>query len=119
MSSTNSPSPPIAPSVTEVLNRPAKVRFTPLSARGEPMVWIMGMSLVLCLILIGGLLGRVIFEGFRTFWPREIERVTLADGTTVQGMRTRERDDPALGPPQFLLRVGNREIGNQIGRAHV
>ncbi len=97
--------------VAEVLRKPVKVRTTPLSARGEPAVWFMGMSLILCLVLIAGLLGRVVAEGLSTFWPGAIERVALDSGQVLQGVRTKDELDPSTGLPRFLLRVGNRELG--------
>lgn len=84
-----------------------------MSARGEPMVWLMGLSLVLCLILIIGLLGKVVFEGARTFWPRPIQLITLQDGTKVLGPQSRT-DILEVGTqtvPRVLIRVGNRELG--------
>lgn len=98
-------------SVTELLRKPAKVRPTPLSARGEPAVWFMAMSLILCLTLIVGLLSRVVVEGLSTFWPGAIERITLDSGQVLQGVRTKDELDPGTGLPRFLLRVGNRELG--------
>ncbi len=111
MSTMTPPEPRVVKTVTELLRKPVKVRPTPLSARGEPAVWFMAMSLILCLTLIVGLLGRVIYEGMTTFWPGTIERITLENGTVLQGVRTKDELDPSTGLPRFLLRVGNRELG--------
>jgi ABC-type phosphate transport system permease subunit/ABC-type phosphate transport system auxiliary subunit len=93
--------------------RPVNARVTPMSARGEPMVWLMGLSLVLCLVLIIGLLGKVLVEGSRTFWPRPIQLLTLNDGSKVLGVETRADRLEAGGRvvPRTLLRTGNRELG--------
>ncbi len=85
----------------------AKHRETPLSARGEPMIWLTGGALVLCLVMIVGLLGMIVTHGLLTFWPRPIDRVTLNSGEVFLGVPTDTRDDP----PQVLYRTGNRDIG--------
>ena len=54
-------------------------------AGGEPAVWLAGASLALCLAMIGGLLGLIVWQGARTFWPGELVRVTLRDGRTLLG----------------------------------
>jgi ABC-type phosphate transport system permease subunit/ABC-type phosphate transport system auxiliary subunit len=77
------------------------------------MVWLMGLSLVCCLILIIGLLGKVLFEGARTFWPRPIHLITMQDGTKVLGpvSRTDVLEVGTQRVPRELIRVGNRELG--------
>jgi phosphate transport system permease protein len=45
-------------------------RRTPLSAHGEPMVWITGGGLIVCLGLILWLISLVVYNGGRTFWPK-------------------------------------------------
>jgi phosphate transport system permease protein len=77
------------------------------------MVWLMGLSLVLCLVLIIGLLSRVLIEGSRTFWPRPIQLLTLNDGSKILGVETRADTLEVNGKimPRTLLRTGNRELG--------
>ena len=82
-------------------------RATPLSARGEPMIWLTGGALVVCLVMIVGLVGMIVAQGLTTFWPRPIERVTLNSGEVFLGIPTAEQADP----PQTLYRTGNRDIG--------
>ena len=92
-------------------NKPAgpKRRATPPSALGEPMIWLTGGALVVCLVMIIGLVSMIITQGLTTFWPRPIERVTLNDGTVFLGVPTKAADDP----PQVVYRTGNRDIGNE------
>ena len=54
-------------------------------AGGEPAVWLAGASLAVCLAMIVGLLGLIVWQGSRTFWPGEVVRVTLRDGRTLLG----------------------------------
>ena len=86
-----------------------KVRSTPLSARGEPMIWLTGGALVVCLVMIIGLVGMIIVQGSTTFWPRPVERVTLHSGEVFLGVRTAEEAEPA----RTLFRTGNRDIGRE------
>ncbi len=110
-------------------------RVTPLSARGEPVVWITGMAMVVCTLMIVVLLSLAAVMGSLTFWPRPIDHVTLRSGEKLLGVPVREEsydpgpedaaaiaaaraegklDGAALDrdgrPIRRLYRVGNREI---------
>ncbi len=56
-----------------------------LLARGEPMVWFTGAGLAICLVMIGGLLAFVIYEGTATFWPGDVMQVKTIDGRALMG----------------------------------
>jgi len=74
-------------------------RHTPIAARGEPYVWLTGGGLAVATCMILGLLLLVLAGGLRTFWPRRIVELTLADGAKVMGEITRTeryRPDPEL-----------------------
>ncbi len=86
-------------------------RRTLPSAVGEPMVWLTGSALVLCLGMIAVLLVLVINNGLRTFWPGDIDRLTLNDGEQVMGIRVSEDSSG-----RYLYRVGNRDIGQESFR---
>ncbi len=60
-----------------------------LFAHGEPMVWLSGGSLAICLIMIIGLLGIIVYHGVGTFWPGQLHQITLFDGTVYLGEHTR------------------------------
>lgn len=121
---------------------PAKVvissRRTPLSARGEPAVWLLGLALCLCVTLVVALMVLIVREGLRTFWPRPIERVTLVGGEKLLGVPMQDEsfdaaDDEAKAiesrrgasgliegafgddrrPTRRLYRVGNRDVGQE------
>ncbi len=66
--------------------RSPRSRSTPLSARGEPVVWLTGMAMSICVLMIVALLGVTVYQGSRTFWPRPIDTLTRIDGRTVMGM---------------------------------
>lgn len=113
-------------------------RGTPLRARGEPAVWLMGAALITCVTLIATLLALIVGNGLATFWPDPIDRVTLRGGETFLGVpvkdevydagapdRQRLAEMPAGAelisgaiasdgrPVRRLYRVGNRELGQQ------
>jgi ABC-type phosphate transport system permease subunit/ABC-type phosphate transport system auxiliary subunit len=101
-------------------------RSTPLSARGEPVVWITGLAMAICLVMIVSLLGLTLVQGSTTFWQGPIERVTLKSGAVLLGMPVRtEEFDPGLTQRQTLagrLRAGelNRSMfgagtGSELG----
>lgn len=66
-----------------------------LSAYGEPMLWLTGGALAVCVVMIVGLLLLVIRMGLVTFWPAPVVQLTLEDGTVLMGEVTRtERFQP-------------------------
>ncbi|HEU4394146.1 MAG TPA: phosphate ABC transporter permease PstA [Planctomycetota bacterium] len=62
----------------------------PLTAFGEPLVWLTGGALALCLLMIVGLLVLVFWQGFTTFWPAPVVRTVLRDGRVLMGEVTRD-----------------------------
>ncbi len=113
-------------------------RRTPLSSRGEPMIWLTGVALVVAAGVIVALLAIVVTGGIGTFWPAPIDRVSLADGSAFLGVPVRDEsydpgalqraqlaraaqagDIPASSldadglPLRRLYRVGNKEILGQ------
>jgi phosphate transport system permease protein len=67
-------------------------RRTSLFARGEPLVWLTGGALVLCLLMIAGLILIVFANGLTTFWPQPIVRITTPEGEVLLGEVTRQED---------------------------
>ena len=63
-------------------------RRTSLLAHGEPMVWLTGASLAMCLMMILGLLVLVLERGGGTFWPKPIVEIRTLDGETYLGQVT-------------------------------
>ncbi|MFI4897632.1 MAG: hypothetical protein ACIARR_07385, partial [Phycisphaerales bacterium JB059] len=117
-------------------------RRTPLAAHGEPAVWLMGVALLLCLVLIVSLIGIIVVRGGRTFWPNEIQTVTLRSGETflgqpqhaeryLPGPEERARIDELIAvgtleadaideegrAERRRYRVGNRDLGQQSFRS--
>lgn len=114
-------------------------RRTPLSARGEPQIWLTGGAMILSVAAIVWLLSLVAWQGLRTFWPGPLDLVTVrASGAAFLAAPVREEAyDP--GPARLaqiraqiasgasmasslskdglavrrLYRVGNREVTGQ------
>ncbi len=92
-----------------------------LSAHGEPMIWITGGALCLCLFMIIGLLGLVVWQGLTSFWPRPIVQITTLSGDHHLGIQSREEsyrvEDSGLEPRgesrmRRMIRTGNYELTN-------
>ncbi|NJL30409.1 MAG: hypothetical protein HC898_01580 [Phycisphaerales bacterium] len=60
-----------------------------LLAQGEPLVWLTGGALMLCLVMILLLLALVLGQGIGTFWPVPLVQVTTHDGRILAGEITR------------------------------
>jgi phosphate transport system permease protein len=88
-------------------------RTSSLLAMGEPMVWLMGGALALALLMVLGLLGHVIYEGGRTFWPGRLERFETKSGpflgevTTVEDYTRAGATEPER---RWLVRTGNFDV---------
>ena len=84
--------------------------------RGEPMIWLTGSALGLCILMITGLIGVILTNGLSSFWPRPLEQVTLKDGAVFLGEVVRREAIPEPGHPErpakhrIQLRVGNRDL---------
>ncbi|MFT3809094.1 MAG: hypothetical protein QM698_04190 [Micropepsaceae bacterium] len=76
---------PKSPSVARAGAGRARNYNTDLAARGEPMVWAMGGSLAIGLLMIVGILGLIAWMGFTTFWPQPVSVVTTKDGKVIAG----------------------------------
>ena len=71
-----------------------------LIARGDPMVFLTGGALAVCLAMVVALVAFVIYRGVATFWPSAVHQLELADGTLYVGEKTREESFDLT--PQFF-----------------
>ena len=46
---------------------------------GEPMVWLTGSALAMCVIMIAGFLLYILWMGMSTFWPSDLHEFELKD----------------------------------------
>jgi phosphate transport system permease protein len=87
--------------------RPAAVRRRPkgisLLARGTAPIWLSGGAMTICLVMIGGLLAFILFQGVLTFWPIPIVKIATVTGATFMGEVT--RDDTYRPEPTVIERL--------------
>ena len=87
-----------------------------LIRRGEPMIWLTGSALGICILMIAGLIIVILVNGLSFFWPKRLEQVTLKDGSAFLGEVANREAIANPGQPdhrqkqRILLRVGNRDL---------
>jgi phosphate transport system permease protein len=78
---------------------------------GEPFIWLTGGALALCLLMVVGLIGLILYNGLGFFWPASVVRVTLKDGKVLTGsLADREPIPGKSGQYRIKLKVGNRDL---------
>jgi phosphate transport system permease protein len=78
---------------------------------GEPFIWLTAGALAMALIMVGGLLAIIVVNAAGFFWPSEVVRLTLKDGTVLTGPVTeRERIPGAVEGWRLKLNVANRDL---------
>jgi len=82
---------PASEPVTNKLARPPRAKScTSLLAHGQPLVWLNGGALVVCLVMIIGLLLLIFRQGMATFWPAPLLEIHTWDGKRYLGEVIRE-----------------------------
>src|SRR5262245_51017835 len=90
-----------------------------LFRRGEHWIWMTGAALAVCLLMIAGLLGVVVYNGMGFFCPHPLVVPELADGTKLMGAVTRHETfhkPSETNPAQSTLqsrtqfKVANRDV---------
>jgi phosphate transport system permease protein len=81
---------------------------------GHPWIWVTRCATALLLLMVAGIVGIVVVNGLRTFWPRRLVRYEMKDGTVVVGeevrRETRKVGADSRSEEQIFIRVGNREV---------
>jgi phosphate transport system permease protein len=83
---------------------------------GDPFVWLTGAALAFALLMVLGLVGLVLVHGLGFFWPREVARITLADGNVVVGEVVQREPIPGplapgvARPFRIKVKQGNRDL---------
>ena len=77
--------------------------------RGEPFVWVSGLTLSIIISMTALLLYVVIANGIGVFWPQRLLQISLNDGRLVLGELTKEEKDNN-NVSRLQLKIGNREI---------
>jgi phosphate transport system permease protein len=84
---------------------------------GDPFIWLTGGALAFSLIMVAGLVILILWSGLGFFWPTDVTRLLLADGTVVLG-QIAEREvipqpsAPVGTPVKYRIKVkqGNRDL---------
>jgi phosphate transport system permease protein len=89
--------------------------------RGDPMIWLTGSALGMCVLMISGLLIVILTNGLSFFWPKTLTQVKLKDGTVMLGEVVGREAIPNPGHESNLkvhriqVRLGNRDLsGNDF-----
>jgi phosphate transport system permease protein len=84
---------------------------------GDPFIWLTGGALALALIMVAGLLMLILWSGLGFFWPTDVTRLLLADGTVVLGQIVEHEAIPQPGAPagtpvtyRLKVKQGNRDL---------
>lgn len=84
---------------------------------GDPFVWLSGVALMFCLLMIAGLLFLIAAKGLGFFWPSGLAQLDLKDGTRLMGVITDHEKIKGYnaGPeaPEIYrtqLKIGNRDL---------
>ena len=84
---------------------------------GDPFIWLTGGALAWSLIMVAGLLMLILWSGLGFFWPTDVTRLFLADGTVVLGQIVEQEVIPQPGAPvgtpvtyRLKVKQGNRDL---------
>ena len=92
---------------------------------GEAWVWLSAAGLSIGLLMVAGLLGLIVRNGLKTFWPKEIVRIELAEGSRfamrgtnvlgggIAGTRRKivQRAPEGSGTErEWHLQIGNKDV---------
>ena len=78
---------------------------------GEPFIWLTGGALASSLIIVVGLVTLILTSGLGFFWPANVLRMTLRDGTVITGLVVeRERVPGKTGDYRIKVQVANRDL---------
>ena len=111
---------PVKPKSTRRRRKRGSVAGISVLAQGEPMIWLTGGSLALCLLMIIGLLGAVLFLGLSTFRPLPVVQVELLDGTIIAGEVTNQESfnisaDSLLNEQPMVVDAFIERTAQQLG----
>src|SRR4051812_4664930 len=88
-------------------------RRAPLTAQGEPAVWLTGGCIATAVLMIALLLIFITWQGLTTFWPAPLVSLQTTDGRTIVGEPTREdvyRRASGGSEHRTLYKVGNYDV---------
>jgi phosphate transport system permease protein len=84
---------------------------------GEPYVWFTGMGLTVGLLMVVFLLGLIVVNGFRAFWPQRVAQIVLKDSSPVAIKGSKVVAGEIVKQRQKILRTLNPESEGNAERA--
>ena len=93
-----------------------KTGWREMLRRGDPAIWLAGTGLGVSILMIGGMIALILWNGLGFFWPKQITELSLKDGTLVMGEIVAREAIPAPGTSDHLkkfrlqLKLGNRDL---------
>jgi len=82
----------------------------PGASSGEYYIWLCGSAVAFCLLLVGGLLSLIIFNGMSSFWPARLNEYLLVDGQKKLGEQRAIAGASNDAPAKIQLKQANRDI---------
>ncbi|MEI6205352.1 MAG: phosphate ABC transporter permease PstA [Desulfuromonadales bacterium] len=80
---------------------------------GEPFVLVTGAALAVMLVMTLALVGVVMSNGLGYFWPRELVKFEMKDGSFALGQIMQRENNPISGIRRLQLKVANRDVFGQ------
>ena len=92
-----------------------------LFAIGEPMIWLTGGALVMCVLMVSGLLLLVLAQGLMTFWPQPIRAVETHRGVYMGEVTRVDRYQPEVtvldALPESVRATADQQLAKSDGWA--
>jgi phosphate transport system permease protein len=77
---------------------------------GEPFIWLTGGALALALVMVAGLIGIIVANAVGFFWPADVVRFMLRDGTVITGPVVEREAIPGGDRFRIKVKVANRDL---------
>jgi len=77
---------------------------------GEPCVWGTGAALAVTLMIAFTLIVVVMVNGLGVFWPGDLQRAELADGSTLMGELVKQEPVHDGAGERLQFKIGNRDL---------
>lgn len=78
---------------------------------GSPYIWLTACALTITILMMGGLVALIMINGLSVFWPHNIIKFTLKDGSVVMGEMVKKEPIPFKKDAyRTKLKIGNRDV---------
>ena len=111
------PREPVAPPPPRMLaaRRPSRrERWEEFLRQGIPAIWFTGVMTLLIVLLLAGMLGLILVNGFGNFWPHRVVQLRTETGSFLGSVVETERRVPRsvdeVPLDRLLLNIGNRDV---------